>query len=236
MITPNSASCPTWASAASFHTLVEFTSTHAEGSLWVSYYSTSTTSNLLTKSTPSPSWSSILPLGIMNTKLSSPTSIPLLTSLTLHNPFYNFLLLLRFFLQFPKLENLCIAWPRNDGPGFYVPYPPSVDQYPPSCGSLRLVGCNPTDYWPLYFHREDKNWMNFRMVELESFHGTHAQNVLEPCAHTLEDVSFASYSVGKYAWILVFFISTGRIVNETFVSQGTSCSISTSRRSRVFAG
>ena len=131
---------------------------------------------------------------------------PTLTSLTLYEPLYNLHLLLQFVLQFPELENLCLVWPRSDGPKFNTD--PSVDHHPPLRGRLQLIGCDPVDRWPADFVREFPNGMNFRMVELESFHGAYAQNVLDGCAHTLEDLTFASYSVGKYAWILVFLANT----------------------------
>lgn len=129
---------------------------------------------------------------------------PTLTSLTLRHSFDHHHLLLRFALQFPKLEDLCLEWVMLDSLGLgRRAVPPGSDRSSPLRGRLRLVGYRTIDWWPADFVRELPNGINPRSVELESFRGSSAQRILDACLNTLEDVTFIFYATGKHASIHV---------------------------------
>ena len=116
---------------------------------------------------------------------------PTLTSLTLNSPHEPYWLVVKFILQFPHLENLCLERPTDrwrHGPGRTVPH--IVHQSPPLCGLLRLDGC-----WPVDFGRALPNGINFRSVELKRFSEKGAQKVLNTCADTLDNLTFDLQSV-----------------------------------------
>jgi hypothetical protein len=118
---------------------------------------------------------------------------PTLTSLTLRRPFGHYLLILRLALQFPNLENLYIERLRNERPRPDVTIPALVDRrFPPPRGHLRLLlfGSGEETQRPMDFADDLHGRMNFRSVELESkFFGDKAQQVLNACAGTVEDLT-----------------------------------------------
>ena len=113
---------------------------------------------------------------------------PTLTSLALSHPL-EYHRLLRFALQLPHLENLCVEWWATMNllppPGFTV----TIRQAPPLCGYLRLAGHNTMPRLDEYCVCELPNTAKFRSVELENFSGNQAQHILSACAHALEYLS-----------------------------------------------
>ena len=130
---------------------------------------------------------------------------PTLTSLTLRRCVDYDRLLLRFVLQFPRLENLCIErlWELVN----LEVAPPNptvtVDQPPPLCGHLRLTGGDTLSQLTTYFSREG---VNFRSVELEKFPGSRAQPILNACGHTLEYLTIIHNGDGMHQ---LLFLSMG---------------------------
>ena len=117
---------------------------------------------------------------------------PTLTSLTLHRPFGHYRLILRFAIQFPNLENLCLEWLTSELIRPETAVPPTIDRFPPLRGHLRLAGFNDLTQWPMHFADEFRSRMNFRSVELESeFFGEHVERILSECADTIEDLTIA---------------------------------------------
>jgi hypothetical protein len=116
-----------------------------------------------------------------------------LTSLTLRRPFGHYRLILRFALQFPNLESLCIERLRNEQTQPDATIPTLDDRrFPPLRGHLRLllVGSEVSTQWPIDFVDDLHGRMNFRSVELESkFFGDNAQQVLNACAGTVEELT-----------------------------------------------
>ena len=114
---------------------------------------------------------------------------PTLTSLTLHRPISHYRYILKFALQFPNLQNLCIKH-LEDGeqtrPDLVIP--PIVDESPPLRGHLRLVGVG-ADEWPTEFANDLPNGINFRSVEFQGVFWEHCQRILTACAGTLEDLT-----------------------------------------------
>jgi hypothetical protein len=121
---------------------------------------------------------------------------PTLTSLTLRFPLGYYRLLLQFALQFPKLENLCLEWheERTD-PDLTLPF--ITNKSPPLRGHLRLVGIDTVVKLPMDFLRELPNGINFRSVELEEYFGRTAQDLVDGCARTLEDLTITTNGAGK---------------------------------------
>jgi hypothetical protein len=123
---------------------------------------------------------------------------PTLTSLTLHKPLGDCQLILRFALQFPKLESLCIDQLRYEWnrPGATAPARLG-DQFPPSCGHLRLSDSNNSTQWRIDIVVELHDRMKFRSVELESgLFGRSARLVLNACADTIENLTIHPYPPG----------------------------------------
>ncbi|KAF9781719.1 hypothetical protein BJ322DRAFT_240621 [Thelephora terrestris] len=122
---------------------------------------------------------------------------PTLTSLTLTHAINHYRLLLQFAFQFPNLENLCIEELVNGERSRSELYVPTViDQSPPLCGHLRLVGVDTAVPWPVDLTLELPNGINFRSVELEAFFGSRAQHVLNACAGTLESLTIVPQGTG----------------------------------------
>jgi hypothetical protein len=121
---------------------------------------------------------------------------PTLTSLTLHRPLGHYRLILRFALQFPNLESLCIERLRNEQTQPDATVPALDDhQFPPLRGHLRLllVGFDSSNPWPVHFVDDLHGRMNFRSVELEmEFCGHNTQRVLNACAGNVEDLTIKS--------------------------------------------
>ena len=128
---------------------------------------------------------------------------PTLTSLTLRHPFGRYRAVLRFALQFPNLEDLCIELLQSGGGEIQdQTAPAAIEQPPPLRGRLRLVGYDTTFEWPDLVH-ELPNGINFRSVELESFFGERVSHVLQACAHTLEDLTIVPYEDGTHLSLAV---------------------------------
>ena len=122
---------------------------------------------------------------------------PTLTSLTLSDSHNCDGLLLRFALQFPHLENLCVEWMATKRKPLSVP-DFTVDQPPPLSGHLRLVGYSTVPKLAVYFVRRFPNTANFRSVELETFFGNQAKYILNACAHTLERLTILPDGAGMH--------------------------------------
>ena len=129
---------------------------------------------------------------------------PTITSLTLSHPSGPYQLLLHFALQFPNLENLCLKGvERFTQPNLAI-YP-NTDRLPPLRGHLRLVGVNTVLEWPTDFVYGLPNGMNFQSVELEDFCGSQARDILNACAHSLEDLTVGPRRTGTAR--LLFLVS-----------------------------
>jgi hypothetical protein len=117
---------------------------------------------------------------------------PTLTSLTLSRPFGHSRALLRFALQFPNLENLCFEWSRGrEGTKL-----------------LRLAFSAITQPSEDFSH-EVREGINFRSVEFESdFHDSHAQHILNTCAHALENVTIAFHGSSTHRLVLLSLCTT----------------------------
>ena len=121
---------------------------------------------------------------------------PTLTSLTLTYPLCHYRLLLRFVVQFPNLENLCLEWVMHDKPREQqVAVPARIDRSPPLRGHLRLAGVSILTLGMEGFIHELPT-VNFRSVRLHSLPAGHAQHVLNACAHTLEDLTIIPSETG----------------------------------------
>lgn len=124
---------------------------------------------------------------------------PTLISLSLSHPSGRYIPLLKFALQFPNLENLCLEWfpvQREPTPN---PAPPViVDRSPPLRGHLRLVGYPTTGDVSVVFACELSNDFNFRTVELEYFFRDRVQHILDSCADTLENLTIVPAGLGKH--------------------------------------
>lgn len=125
---------------------------------------------------------------------------PALTSLTLRHPFGPYRLLLKFVLQFPNLENLCLQWARTGGSTQDLMTLAAVGQSPPLCGHLRLVGADAVvpHLLDLSYEHQLPNGINFRSIELSTFLGYRAQGILRACAATLENLIVAPRGFGVY--------------------------------------
>ena len=122
---------------------------------------------------------------------------PTLTSLTLTRPFGHYRALLRFALQFPRLENLGFEWLKHDK---WTPRdliaPPTVDQFPPLHGHLRLA-FERNAIWPRELIRGIQHGIGFRSLELESEYfwdqGLHFMNAY---SQSLEDLTIETHGSG----------------------------------------
>ena len=117
---------------------------------------------------------------------------PTLTSLTLSQPFGPYRLVLRFALQFPNLQNLCLERLAGRTQQDLTVAAFTKSRSPPLNGHLRLAGALGMGVdvdWPLNLVRELPNGMNFRSIELEAFPGYKIQRMLNACASTLEDLT-----------------------------------------------
>lgn len=123
---------------------------------------------------------------------------PTLTSLALCNSFGSYQAIMQFALQFPNLENLTIELLQVGG--MLDPTTTAIGQSPPLCGHLRLVGYDTTTEWPgsTDLAHALLNGFNFRTVELEAFWGDRVQQMLQSCAHTLEDLTIIPHKTGEY--------------------------------------
>lgn len=121
---------------------------------------------------------------------------PTLTSLALCNPFGSHEAVMQFALQFPNLEDLSIVVLQEGG--MLDLTTTAIDQSPPLCGHLRLVGYNTIARWPgsTDLTHDLPNGFNFRTVELEAYSGDRVQQVLQSCAHTLEDLTIVLDETG----------------------------------------
>ena len=124
---------------------------------------------------------------------------PTLTSLALSHSRGRYGLL-NFALQFPNLENLSIEWRKFErGPApQLIDVAASPERSPPLRGCLRLVTSQ--DYVPnvnqlKLFHKPPKGF-NFRSLELEGIPSRAAQEALNACAQTLEDLTITNYRYG----------------------------------------
>jgi hypothetical protein len=123
---------------------------------------------------------------------------PTLTSLTLRRPSGHYRLVLKFALQFPNLEDLCIEWPGSDEVSEGVIVPAIVDQFPPLRGHLRLVGLGGAVRWPTDFAHELQSGINFRSVEIEESSAGYTQDILSACAGTVESLSLVPRGFGTF--------------------------------------
>ena len=123
---------------------------------------------------------------------------PTLTSLTLRDPYDNSKFVMRFALQFPNLENLCLERLKA-GRDFNWDwtFPTSLYHSPPLSGRLRLAGGETLARWPVRFTPALSNGINFRTVELEDFAANNAQRVLDACAGTLENLILVLHGDGE---------------------------------------
>jgi hypothetical protein len=103
--------------------------------------------------------------------------------------------ILNFALRFPNLENLSIEWLK---PSKTASDPVFTDtspvRLPPLRGCLRLVSCREDegDDFEMCLFREPPKGLNFRSVELEDAPRTLAQEALNACAETVEDLTLTS--------------------------------------------
>lgn len=123
---------------------------------------------------------------------------PTLTSLTLRRPNGHHRSVLQFALQFPNLENLCLEWPKSDQIPQSTTLPAIVDQFPPLCGHLRLVGLGGATRWPMDFTHDLQGGINFRSVEIEESSAGYAQDLLSACAGTIENLTLVPRGFGTY--------------------------------------
>ena len=123
--------------------------------------------------------------------------------------------LLRFALQFPLLQNLCVEWTEYVKPEQNSAVPTTARQSPPLRGHLRLAR---VDVVAMDFTHELPNGINFRSVELEEFSGDDAQRVLNMCARTLQNFTVAprGSGTGRFSFLLsgmkeplAHFLATG---------------------------
>jgi len=124
---------------------------------------------------------------------------PTLTSLTLRHPQIFYHHVLRFALQFPNLENLCIEYLEHSEwvpPDFIVPI--VADSSPPLRGHLRLVGVDNTVHWPTEFAYELPNGIRFRSVEFEDVFCHQAQRIFVACWNTLESLTIVPRRDGTH--------------------------------------
>ena len=126
---------------------------------------------------------------------------PTLTSLTLSRPTGPYQTLLRFALQFPNLENLCLEWMTVKITDIPIPPPgliasATADQRPPLRGHLRLAGYGTALHLPTSFILALPNGMGFRSVELEKFFGFRARHILNACGRTLEHLTVIPEEAG----------------------------------------
>lgn len=122
---------------------------------------------------------------------------PALTSLTLRHPSGQYRLILRFALQFPNLENLCLECPQRDLsilPGAIIPT--TTDRFPALRGNLQLAGLNGAVWRMMDF--ACRNGTNFRSIELEDAFDDHrhAQRILNACAGALENLTITPHGIG----------------------------------------
>jgi hypothetical protein len=122
---------------------------------------------------------------------------PTLTSLALSHS-CNCRGLLNFALRFPNLENLSLEWlefSRGDELQLIAPAT-SPDRSSPLRGCLRLVSNQDSvlidSTWEEAFRKPPKG-LNFRSVELEDIPSGRAQEVLNACAQTIEDLTITNY-------------------------------------------
>ena len=105
--------------------------------------------------------------------------------------------LLNFALRFPNLENLSLEWlefERGPGPQL-IDAATSPERFPPLRGCLRLVSSQryvPDDLGVKLFLKPPKGF-NFRSLELEDIPSGAAQEALNACAQTLEDLTITNY-------------------------------------------
>lgn len=135
---------------------------------------------------------------------------PTLTSLTLHHPFSPYRLLLKFALQFPNLENLCLQWVRIEVFTPDLMTLATVDQSPPLRGHLRLVDADVVvpHLLDLSHGHQLPNGINFRSIELATFLGHRAQRILLACAATLENLIVAPRGFGVCRFPLLLLAIT----------------------------
>jgi hypothetical protein len=113
---------------------------------------------------------------------------PALTSLSLLCPLGHYRSVLQFALQFPNLDNLSIEGLKGEWspPGWTAP---TIDQFPPLRGRLRLASVENALRWPVDFANDIRDKVNFRSIELEAeIFGGNAQRVLNACAGVVEDL------------------------------------------------
>lgn len=129
---------------------------------------------------------------------------PTLTSLTLSRPLARYRPLMRFALQFPKLDNLCLEWLCDqDWTQEDSDVLPIAGPFPPLRGRLRLA-LGAAIQWSTHLTHDLRSRANFRSVEIETeFFGTHTQRVLDICAHTLENLTIVSRGTSTYQTPLV---------------------------------
>jgi hypothetical protein len=137
---------------------------------------------------------------------------PTLTSLALEWPFGHYRDILRFALQFPNLEDLCIMSLQHASSfrsAMVIPALP--DRSPPLRGRLRLEGAAPPAQYPKDLAYNLPNGINFRSVELKDFAASDAQHILSRCARTLENLTIAFYFTGAHRLSLLSLVITGRL-------------------------
>ena len=125
---------------------------------------------------------------------------PTLTSLTLTHPLCGGRFLLRFILQFPNLENLCLEWLKSVGsiqPDLAIPV--TAGRSPPLHGCLRLASETTIRWWSRIFIPELQNGVRFRSIELSLDHFTaSAQMAIDACAHTVEHLTIITTGNSTY--------------------------------------
>ena len=115
---------------------------------------------------------------------------PTLTSLSLWYPSGHFPSLFQFALQFPNLEYLCLCLKNEERiPAIHGQSPPP-DQY------FRLSCVYPVEQCPADLSNEQQNKMTFRSVELERPSRSHARQILDACADTLENLTIVHHELG----------------------------------------
>ena len=115
---------------------------------------------------------------------------PTLTSLSLWYPSGHFPSLFQFALQFPNLEYLSMCLKNEER------IPTIHGQSPPPDQHFRLSCVYPVEQCPADLSNEQQNKMTFRSVELERPSRSHARQILDACADTLENLTIVHHELG----------------------------------------